>query len=777
MAPEPLCDICGAKLSYDELIAVTESSPRNRPARCLCRSCARRRAAGLPVNGKSIAIPTRRWGAHRIFQALHARANGLGIGGRSKTSKVIRREHPPERDRPERSTQLNWKRRGGMARFLYTNLEGQRLKVVTAITLTVLQVFATIAVAFPLKFVLDKVVNHHDPSFPLSTLLIGPFDHLAAGPQVGSGGHTEMGVILFSAALAIALGLFVALLTYVQLFIAAYVGQSLAARLRTRLFEHLQRISLTWHGRQRTGDLVQRLTSNVNDIEKLVTDGLVDLLAGTLTLLGMLTVMFLINWQFTLLSMIVVPGLFAIVLLYTISIKAATKKAAAIGAQVADIATEDIGAITEVKAFTLEGRESLRFNGHVRRLRDAKFRAGRKQSEFTPLVLIATAISNATIIGVGSYVATGHTFHLGVLSIAANTLTLGTLTVFITYLKQLYQPMRDLSKLINLASTAASGAERIQAALDEAPEVVESRPGYTGPKRLTGAVRLRDVNFGYVDRHSVLKHISLDLEPGKRIALVGLSGSGKTTLVKLIPRFYDVWSGSIEIDGLDNREYPLALLRGNISFVLQDSILFEGTIYDNIALGRPGASDREIVQAAKQAHIHQTIATMEGGYAAQVREHGKNLSSGQRQRLAIARAILRDSPILILDEPTANLDVQAEAEVMHAIEQLVTDRTVIMISHRLSTLGQVDEIVVLRDGKISEQGTYGELKRHRGEFMRLLEEQNRYNVQSLEDPLTPARVNNEPDSARVPRVRSRRFETEDQKSASSPSEPRTLAQP
>jgi ABC-type glutathione transport system ATPase component len=217
------------------------------------------------------------------------------------------------------------------------------------------------------------------------------------------------------------------------------------------------------------------------------------------------------------------------------------------------------------------------------------------------------------------------------------------------------------------------------------------------------------------------------------VALVGLSGGGKTTLVKLIPRFYEVTQGSIRIDGVDNRMYPLSILRQNVSMVLQDSVLFEGTIADNISIGKPGAAPQEIIEAARKANIHNVILNELGGYHRLVREQGKDLSGGQRQRMAIARAILRDAPILILDEPTAALDVEAETEVMRALDQLVIGRTVIMISHRLSTLGNVDEIIVLKDGQIAERGSYTELKKRGGVFATLLEEQNRYNLEKIEE--------------------------------------------
>jgi ABC-type multidrug transport system ATPase subunit len=319
------------------------------------------------------------------------------------------------------------------------------------------------------------------------------------------------------------------------------------------------------------------------------------------------------------------------------------------------------------------------------------------------------------------------------LIIPKGSLTIGDLAVFLVYLKLFYQPMRDLSNLTTVATNATAGAERIQEVLDQAPEVLEQKTPYSGPQKLRGEITYENVIFSYNKERPVLRGIDLHIPAGKKVALVGLSGGGKTTLVKLIPRFYEVQQGHVKIDGRDNRVYPLAVLRQNVSMVLQDSVLFEGTIRENIEIGRPGASDAEIIEAATQAQIHETILGLPQGYETRVREQGRNFSGGQRQRLAIARAILRDAPILVLDEPTASLDVEAEAEVMRALDTLVVGRTVLMISHRLNTLGNVDEIIVLKDGCIAEQGSYQALKRQGGVFARLLGEQERYSAERVGD--------------------------------------------
>lgn len=645
-------------------------------------------------------------------------------------------------------------------KFLYRNLKGFRLLVLLAVLVTILQVGTTVVAAFPLKFIPSKVQNAgNDPSclFHFLNPILDKFDTPLFDPSLAPltpGGppqtpgvspcpispsatnitptfshHSTNGVIIFSVLVLLLFGSLSAVLTYIDLYLAAYISENLTARLSNQLFEHLQRLSLDWHGKQKKGDLVQRITGNIADIEKLVTDGLVDLLAAILTLVGVAVTMLFITSAYTVIALSVAPAMFVAILGYTKSIKAATRQAAKASGQVSDVATEDINALTVIKVFTREEKEAVRFGGYVEKNRRAGLRAGGLQAQFVPIVAILVLLGTAAVIGVGGFVAAGNSFNIGFFTIPAEEVDIGTLVLFLTFLGLLYQPMRDLSKLLALANTAASGAERIQEVLDQAPEVLESQVPYNGPTKFQGDIRFENVIFGYNPEQAVLKGINLHIPAGKKIALVGLSGGGKTTLVKLIPRFYEIQQGTVRIDGVDNRAYPLNVLRQNVSMVLQDSVLFEGTVAENIAIGKPGAPLWEVIDAAKKANIHETIIRDLGGYDGLIREQGKNLSGGQRQRMAIARAILRDAPILILDEPTAALDVESEAEVMHALEKLIVGRTVIMISHRLSTLGNVEEIIVLKAGQVAEQGSFQELKRRGGVFAGLLEEQNRYNLE------------------------------------------------
>ncbi len=609
-----------------------------------------------------------------------------------------------------------------LARFLYSNLKGYRLLVVGAFISTILEVIVAGQVAFVTKFIIDKATPPHTDPGGFYSAILNLFKPVAAGQS-----QAIFTTITFLLIMLVVLGLLDSAFTYAQQFLASYIAQHLTARLREKLFDHLQRLSLDWHGKQKKGDLVQRITGDIASVEKLITDGLVDLLGSVFTVLNAIVLMMAAQVQLTVISIVMVPALFIIIFTYTRSIKAAAKRASKSVGQVADVATEDVGAITVLKAFSLEDREAIRFNRYVGKSRQAGLEAGGLQAQFTPVVNLLITVGTAVILGEGCFALATGTFPI--VNIQANPpVTAGTLVLFLSLLKQLYQPMKDLSKLTNVATAALAGAERMQEVLDQAPEVTESVAPYHGPQRFQGDIRFDNVIFGYSAERPVLKGINLHIPAGKKVALVGLSGGGKTTLVKLIPRFYETTQGAVKIDNIDNRVIPLDVLRRNVTQVLQESVLFEGTILDNIKIGRPDATLEQIYEAARQAQIHETIMSLPDGYETAVRERGKNFSGGQRQRLAIARAILCDSPILVLDEPTAALDVEAEAEVLRVIDKLVVGRTVLMISHRLSTLGKVDEIIVLKDGLIAEQGNYQELKQRNGIFAGLLKEQNRYSV-------------------------------------------------
>jgi ATP-binding cassette, subfamily B, bacterial len=603
--------------------------------------------------------------------------------------------------------------------------------------MTFIEVASDILSVFPLKFILDKLTlpAHPDPPLPGVDFLLGIFSPLNQNMHSVTDTPSMIdipAVIALSATLIIIFGLVKAILTWAQLNVAASLAKKLTQRLSTQVFNHLQRLPIVWHNKQEQGDLAQRATGNINDLEKFVADGMVDLVAGVLTIFGVLIAMLRTNWALTIFSALVVACLFPVIYKGTRNIKFSAKAEKKADGKLASIATEAMAKMEEIKAFSFENDMAKRFNKRANAKLEAGTRASRLQALLTPQVDLILAIGTAVIVGLGAYAAAHVNFLLGFpVGALLGTVSVGTLIVFPPLLKKFFDPIHDLSKFTILIAGATSAAERIQEVLDAKTEDFTIPGNYPGPPRFKGAITYEEVFFCYnPDKPLVLKGVNLDIPAGKKFALVGLSGSGKTTLTNLLPRFYEIplhW-GTVKIDGVDVRHYPLPILRNNISVVLQDSILFDGTIRENIKIGRPNASDAEMMEAARQACIDASILKMvddEGnrGYDAKIKSD--QMSGGQRQRIAIARAILRNAPIIIMDEPTAALDAEAEAEVMRALDGLAAGRTVLMITHRLSTVGKVDEIVVLQDGRIVEQGSLRVLKNRTNGILRgFLEKQS-----------------------------------------------------
>jgi ATP-binding cassette subfamily B protein len=608
-----------------------------------------------------------------------------------------------------------------LAHFLYRNLKGYRFLVVLAVLMTFANVGSALLSTLPLKFIFDKLTlpNHPDPQFPFSANLLDFFRGFAPGNK---------GVVILSVTMILALALLGAVLSFIQTYLAAFIAKKTTVRLSQQIFNQLQRLPVAWHNapERQAGDLALRVTSNMADLEKFITDGMIDLLTGTLTLFGVLAVMISISPPLTIISMLIMMLLGFLVPFYTRSIKKATRKEKKAEGEVAAVATDTMGKIKEIKAFLIETVMFKQFQERAERKLEAGKRAAVLQAQFTPLVDVVGATGAAMILLIGVMAYIDGSLSLGPFTITAQQASLGILTVFIVYLGKLYQPIRDLSKLTLLTASASESALRMQEVLEQEQEDLTIPASYSGPRRFQGSISYSDVIFNYApDMPPVLKGVTIDNIPaGRKVALVGLSGSGKTTLASLLPRFYEVkpgW-GTVKIDGRDIRKYPLAVLRQNISVVFQESILFEGTFEENIKIGNPEATEAQVIEAAKQACIHETIMKKPDGYKTKIT--GKDLSGGQRQRIAIARAILRNAPIIIMDEPTAALDAEAEAEVLRALDGLAAGKTVLMITHRLSTINKVDEIIVLHEGRVAERGTFKQLMAQNGIFKRFWDIQN-----------------------------------------------------
>jgi len=542
---------------------------------------------------------------------------------------------------------------------------------------------------WPLKVVIDRVLLHRPSRVPF----IRPW--LDAAPL----SPTQLLYAACAATLLIALG--TGIFTYFFTQTLGRVGNEFVSVLRCNLFAHLQRLSIRFHDRQRVGDLITRLTSDIQAIRDFIAYGIISVGSNACLLAGMGALMLWLNWRFALIALSVAPLLLWIRLRYRFRIKRAARQARASTGLLASLAQETLASIRIVQGLAQEEQQDERFEAQSDSSLQAFLEAVRYRARVAPLVDLVAAGGLALVMW------------YGVTCAMAGELSAGDVVVFFAYITNIYGPMRQLARSPDLFDRASVAAERIADVMDVRSELTDRKGARPAP-RFRGEIEFRKVSFEYEPGQTVLSHINLAVAPGEKIALVGATGAGKSTLVSLVARFYDPTEGAVCIDGEDIRNYALQSLREQISLVLQDSLLFSGTIRENIAFGSPGASDLEIVAAAVAANAEEFIRRVPHGYDTEVAERGLSLSGGQKQRIAIARAILRNAPILILDEPTSGLDAEAERIVMEALERAAAGRTTFIIAHRLSTVRLADRIIVLDGGRIVETGTHQELLAHKG---------------------------------------------------------------
>ena len=492
-------------------------------------------------------------------------------------------------------------------------------------------------------------------------------------------------------------------LTLLHNYTTIRVGQNMVNDLRSDLYAHLQRLSLAYHSRQRVGDLMYRITADSFAVQTMIMNGVLPILSAVILLGGMLIVLFPMDPMLTLLALTVVPILFVLISAFNRKIVEVATEVRDADARVYSLVQWGMSAIKVVQAFTKEEEEHRRFMGASRESLRATLRMYNWQTLYSGAVSVVIAGGTAVVI------------YAGARAVMSGTLTLGQLIIFVSYLAQLYTPINQITQSWGLIAGARVGAARVFEVLDTEPDLKSGSRQFP-PTGAHGEVAWRNVRFHYRPDLAVLKEIDLTIGAGKKIANVGPTGAGKSTLLGLLPRFFDPTGGSVTIDGHDVREYQLASLRRQIGMVLQPPLIFPLSVADNIAYGRPGADHAAIENAARQARIHDLVMQLPERYQTQLGEAGVSLSEGEKQRITIARALLRDAPILILDEPTSALDVETEALVMEAVERLMEGRTTFIIAHRLSTVRRCDRILVLRDGVIAEQGTMAELLRRGGVF-------------------------------------------------------------
>ena len=547
---------------------------------------------------------------------------------------------------------------------------------------------------WPLKIVLDNVLHAKNSG--------GWLNHFIAR----TAGGNPLAVLKFACFAVLGIAILDAACTYAEKYLTTSVGQWVTHDLRRALYSHLQRLSLSYHDNKRTGDLISTVTSDIDSIQSFITSGLLGVLINLITLLGMVGVMFFLNWRFTLIALSVAPVLFTIVFTYTRRIKAASRAVRKKEGEIVSVIEEVLGSIRVVKAFAREDYELRRLEEESLEGVEIALRARSLKAKLAPIVQIIVAVGTFLVLWFGARMVLG------------GALSAGSLVVFILYLSKMYKPMQELSKMTDTYSKALVGYERIQQVLETEREVKDLPKAKQAP-RFKGKIEFDHVSFRYSAEAPVLEDVSFTIEPGQVAAFVGPTGAGKTTIISLIARFYDPTSGTVKIDGIDVRQFRQRSLRQQISFVLQETVLFHAPIWQNIAYGKPEATRAEILRAAELANASEFIDRMPEGYDTVVGERGMTISGGQRQRIAIARSIIRNTPILILDEPTTGLDAGAEKLVIEALDRLMKGKTVITIAHRLPTVRSANVIFVIKNGRLLEQGTRDELLRDDGLYAEL----------------------------------------------------------
>jgi ATP-binding cassette subfamily B protein len=511
--------------------------------------------------------------------------------------------------------------------------------------------------------------------------------------------------LLASALLAWGLG-------WAKTYILALVSERIGADLRTTTYEHLLKLSLEYFGGRRTGDLIARIGSETDRINVFLSLHLLDFATDVLMILMTAVILFTINPTLALVTLLPLPFIAWLIHVVREKLRTGFEKIDRVWAEVTNVLTDTIPGIRVVKAFAQEDREAQRFKDANKHNLQVNDRLNRVWSLFSPTVTLMTEIGLLVVWGFGIWL------------VSDDQITVGVLTAFLAYIGRFYSRLDSMSRIVSNTQKAASGAKRIFDILDHVSSVPEPVNPVPLPPQVQGRITVRDAGFRYGNR-AVIRQLNLDIQPGQMIGLVGHSGSGKSTLVNLICRFYDLTDGAIELDGVDIRQLKVADYRRQIGLVLQEPFLFFGTIADNIAYGKPDATREEVVAAARAAHAHEFILRMPQGYDSLVGERGQGLSGGERQRISIARALLINPRILILDEATSAVDTETEKEIQRALDNLVRGRTTIAIAHRLSTLRKADRLVVMDKGVVVEEGTHDALIEAQGAYWRLYEAQQR----------------------------------------------------
>jgi ABC-type multidrug transport system fused ATPase/permease subunit len=600
-----------------------------------------------------------------------------------------------------------------MVRLVLELVRPYRWLLTIIVAAMLLEAAMGIAAPWPLKIIIDSALSTPRHPVPRWASWFAPM--LAHGDR--------MQVAALAAVIVVTVAVGSALAGYVGHYFIESVGQRVANDLRVRAYHHLQHLSLSYYNSTQVGTILSTLTVDVTTIQNFASQATVNIFVDILVILGMVVVMFTLRWDFALIAVAALPFLIFFVSRVRKAIQKTITEVRRIQGDLVATAQEGLQAMEVVEAFEREDVQERKLTQISRLSMEAALKARRARALLAPTVTIPVAVCTAIVLWRGTSL------------ILKDAMTLGSLTVFAAYLARFFRPVQDLSGQADVFAATSVAAQRIQAILD-AEAITPERPDAIDPPPFRGEIGYEGVAFGYDGADNpVLRDVNFTIKPGEMVGIVGGTGSGKSTAVSLIPRFYDANAGTITIDGTDIRGFKLHGLRRQIGFVQQETVLFRGTVRDNIAFGRPDATEDEIIRAAKMANAHDFIIAMPAGYDSRVGERGLTLSGGQRQRIGIARALVRDDPILILDEPTAALDAESEEMVIEALERLMKGRTVVCIAHRLSTIRDADKILVLKDGVVAEQGSHQELMALNGVYAEL------HRIQFKDEPAVETPVN------------------------------------